>query len=45
MRLGVTADIRGNLPAFGTVLGALQTDHTVDTIVCLGDILGALDRA
>lgn len=37
-RVGVIADIHGNLPAFEVVLDELQGN--VDYIVCLGDIIG-----
>ncbi|HKG27250.1 MAG TPA: metallophosphoesterase family protein [Thermomicrobiales bacterium] len=37
MRLGLIADIHGNLVALETVLAALQRDR-VDEIVCLGDV-------
>ena len=37
MRLGVIADIHGNLPAFEAVLDAMPP---VDQLVCLGDIVG-----
>jgi predicted phosphodiesterase len=42
MRLGVVADIHGNLPALEAVLDELRDEHTVDDIVCLGDIVGVL---
>jgi predicted phosphodiesterase len=41
MRLGVIADIHGNAPALQAVLEEL-TAADVDSIVCLGDIVGVL---
>jgi predicted phosphodiesterase len=37
MRIGLIADIHGNLPALETVLHELAQEH-IDQIVCLGDV-------
>lgn len=36
-RIGIIADIHGNLPAFEAVIAALKAER-VETVVCLGDI-------
>lgn len=41
MKLGVISDIHANLPALKAVLSALE-EEDVDSIVCLGDIVGVL---
>ena len=43
MRVGIIADIHGNLAALETVLAALATER-VDRIVCLGDVAAAGPR-
>ncbi len=39
MRLGIIADIHGNLPALEAVLEALS-DERVDHYLCAGDLVG-----
>lgn len=41
MRLGVIADVHGNVPVLEAVLAALD-ERRVDAIACLGDIVGVL---
>jgi putative phosphoesterase len=36
-RIGIIADIHGNLPAFEAVIAALKAER-VETVVCLGDV-------
>ena len=40
MRIGIVADIHGNLPAFERVLARLKEYEGVDRLVCLGDVVG-----
>lgn len=40
MRIGVISDIHGNLPAIEAALDALQTEHEISGVVCLGDVVG-----
>lgn len=42
MKLGVVADIHGNLPALKIVWHELQETHEVDAVLCVGDIVGVL---
>ncbi len=40
MRTALISDIHGNLEALNVVLEAIDTERSVDRIICLGDILG-----
>jgi len=41
-KVGVVSDIHANLPALQAVLHELEETHSVDKIVCVGDIVGVL---
>jgi putative phosphoesterase len=42
MKLGIISDIHGNKPALDATLSELHDTHAVDTIVCVGDVVGLL---